>query len=126
MNRSGEALAALRRAEPFELDELLVCYDELALPLGRLRLRPGGSDAGHNGVRSLIDRLGGQAFPRLRVGIAPLSGSVRDGAAFVLRGFRRGERSTIADAIERAADAVEVTLGEGLEAAMNRYNAAED
>ena len=127
MNRSGEALAARGREEPFEPGELLVCYDEIALPLGRLRLRPGGTDAGHNGMRSLIARLGTGEFPRLRVGIAPADEDgqavqVPDGADFVLSPFKKSERPVIEEAIERAADAVECAVGEGLTPAMNRFN----
>lgn len=122
MNRSGVALGELRREEPFEPEELLVCYDEIDLPLGRLRLRPAGSHAGHKGVRSIIEKLGSSEFPRLRVGVAPTSGGYRDAADFVLRPFRRHEREEAALAEERAADAVEAALTEGLAAAMNRFN----
>jgi PTH1 family peptidyl-tRNA hydrolase len=122
MNRSGVALGQLRREEPFEPEELLVCYDEIDLPLGRLRLRPAGSHAGHNGVRSIIETLGSSDFPRLRVGVAPTSGGYRDAAEFVLRPFRRHEQEEAALAEERAADAVEMVLTEGLTASMNRYN----
>lgn len=122
MNRSGHAFVELSRHEPFDLDELLVCYDELALPLGRIRIRPTGSHGGHNGMRSIIARLGTGEFPRLRVGVAPNSGSVEDASEFVLNPFRKGERPVVEDAIERAADAVECVLSEGLRAAMNRYN----
>lgn len=128
MNRSGEALAALCGEDPFELDELLVCFDELALPLGKVRLRPRGSDGGHNGMRSIIRKLGSREFPRLRVGIAPADEDGRamrvgDGADFVLDDFRKPERSVIGEAIERAADAVECVLSEDLTIAMNRFHA---
>ncbi len=127
MNRSGEALAARAREEPIEPHEMLVCFDDLALPLGRLRLRPSGSDGGHNGMRSLLARLGTGDFPRLRVGIAPPDEDghaiqVPDGADFVLDPFRRSERDTIEEAIARAADAIECVLAEGLTGAMNRFN----
>jgi PTH1 family peptidyl-tRNA hydrolase len=128
MNRSGEALAARLREEPIELDELLVCFDDIALPLGRLRLRPWGSDGGHNGMRSIIARLGSEEFPRLRVGIAPpdeegRAARVEDNVDFVLAPFRRSERPVIGEAIERAADAIECALAEDLASAMNRFNA---
>lgn len=121
-NRSGEALVAAWRDDPFEPEALLACYDDLALPLGRLRLRPGGSDGGNKGIRSAIERLGTSAFPRLRVGIAPESGSIRDASEFVLSPFRRREVSVIEEAVVRAADAVECVLTEDLATAMNRYN----
>lgn len=122
MNLSGRALAALDREAPFEPDELLVCYDDIDLPLGRIRIRPSGSHGGHNGMRSIIERLGTSGFPRLRVGIFPESGGIRDAAEYVLRPFREKERPEIDLAEERAADAVECALAEGLTIAMNRYN----
>lgn len=122
MNRSGIALAELGRGEPFEPAELLVCYDELDLPLGRLRLRPSGSAGTHNGMRSIVEWLGTEDFPRLRVGIAPSSGGWRDATEFVLRPFRRHEREEADLAEERGADAIETAVTEGLAAAMNRYN----
>lgn len=129
MNRSGEALAARQREEPFELDELLVCVDDFALPLARLRLRPRGSDGGHNGLLSVIARLGSEEFPRLRVGIAPVDEEgnavhLEDNVDFVLGAFRRPEQPVIDEAIERAADAIECVLAEGLTSAMNRFNAS--
>lgn len=122
MNRSGTALAALAAETPFTPDELLVCYDDLALPLGRLRIRPAGSHGGHNGMRSIISRLGSEAFPRLRVGIAPDAEVVEDGSSFVLDVFRRRERPTIDEAVVRAAEAAECAVVDGVLAAMNRFN----
>lgn len=122
MNRSGLALAEIVPDEPFEPSQLLVCYDDLALPLGRLRIRRSGSHGGHNGLRSVIERLGTNEFPRLRVGVWPESGGVANATDFVLEPFRKSERSIVEEAVERAADAVECLLAEGLTAAMNRYN----
>jgi PTH1 family peptidyl-tRNA hydrolase len=121
MNRSGIAVRGLRDALECQAEEILVCYDELALPLGRIRLRPSGSHGGHNGVRSIIDRLGTTGFPRLRVGIGP-DGEVQDGADFVLSPFRRKERPIADEAVVRAAEAVECAVTEDLLSAMNRYN----
>jgi len=121
MNRSGIAVRALRDALECEPDEILVCYDELALPLGKIRLRPSGSHGGHNGVRSIIDRLGTTGFPRLRVGIGP-DGTVADGSDFVLSPFRRQERLIADEAVVRAAEAVECAVTEDLLTAMNRFN----
>ena len=122
MNRSGIAVRALRDSLECEPAEILVCYDELALPLGRIRLRPGGSHGGHNGMRSIIDRLGTTEFPRLRVGIAPASGEVEDGSDFVLSPFRRSERPLVDEAVVRSADAIECAVTEDLLTAMNRFN----
>lgn len=122
VNRSGRALVALYRETPFEADELLVCYDDFALPLGRVRIRPEGSAGGHNGMESVVSALGTEAIPRLRVGVAPESGSIRDASAFVLRSFRDRERPVIDEAIVRAGDAIECAVTKDLITAMNRYN----
>ncbi|HET9581339.1 MAG TPA: aminoacyl-tRNA hydrolase [Gemmatimonadota bacterium] len=122
MNASGRALVALGREVPFEPEELLVCYDELALPLGRIRLRASGSHGGHNGMRSIIEHLGTEKVPRLRVGIFPESGGTGDPTEFVLRPFRRREEPVIEEAIARAVDAVACAVAEGLTTAMNRFN----
>jgi len=122
MNRSGIAVAGLRDNLACEPDEILVCYDELALPLGRIRLRPRGSHGGHNGMRSIIDRLGTTEFPRLRVGIAPENGIVDDGSEFVLAPFTREERPAAEEAAVRAAEAVHCAVTEDLLTAMNRFN----
>lgn len=122
MNASGRALAALALEEPFEPEELLVCYDELQLPLGRLRIREGGSHGGHNGMRSVLEALGTELVPRLRVGVFPESGGVGDATEFVLRPFRRREEPVMEEAVVRAADAVRCAVTAGLLAAMNRYN----
>jgi PTH1 family peptidyl-tRNA hydrolase len=122
MNRSGIAVRALRDSLKCEPTEILVCYDELALPLGRIRLRPGGSHGGHNGMRSIIDRLGTTEFPRLRVGIGPPDGKMEDGSDFVLSPFRRNERRLVDEAVVRSADAIECAVTEDLLTAMNRFN----
>lgn len=122
MNRSGNAVRALRDSLECEPEQILVCYDELALALGRIRLRPSGSHGGHNGMRSIIDRLGTTEFPRLRVGIGPESGEVDDASDFVLSPFKRSERPLAEEAAVRAADAVECAVTEDLLTAMNRFN----
>jgi peptidyl-tRNA hydrolase, PTH1 family len=122
MNASGRALAVLAREDPFEPEEILVCYDELALPLGKLRLRPSGSHGGHNGMRSVLEHLGSEKVPRLRVGILPESGGTGDPTEFVLRPFRRREEPVIEEAVARGVDAVTCAVTEGLITAMNRFN----
>lgn len=122
MNASGRALAALAREAPFEPEEILVCYDELALPLGKLRLRASGSHGGHNGMRSVLEHLTSEKVPRLRVGIFPESGGTGDPTEFVLRPFRRREEPVIEEAIARGVDAVTCAVTEGLVTAMNRFN----
>ena len=122
MNASGRALVALARETPFEPEEILVCYDELALPLGKLRLRASGSHGGHNGMRSVLEHLGSEKVPRLRVGIFPESGGTGDPTEFVLRPFRRREEPVIEEAVARGVDAVTCAVTEGLVPAMNRFN----
>jgi PTH1 family peptidyl-tRNA hydrolase len=121
MNRSGRTVGRLVRARGFELDHVLVVYDDLDLPLGRLRLRPEGGAGGHNGMRSIIEVLGGQGFPRLRVGIdRPPPGM--EAADYVLKPFARRERPVVARVVERAVAAVVCWLAEGIVAAMDEFN----
>jgi PTH1 family peptidyl-tRNA hydrolase len=121
VNLSGRSVQAAVHRLALPLDQLLVILDDAALPLGKLRLRPKGSDGGHKGLRSVLQALGTDAVPRLRVGIgAPPPGV--DLVEFVLSPFAPEERPVIADAVVRAADAVEVWLTEGIEAAMQRFN----
>jgi PTH1 family peptidyl-tRNA hydrolase len=100
--------------------ELVVVYDDLDLPFGRLRVRERGSSGGHRGVTSIIDSLGTGDFPRVRIGIGRPPGD--DAASFVLGRFGPGETTVLADMVGRAADAVETIVLEGIAVAMNRYN----
>lgn len=121
MNRSGEAVRALLQRYPLEPARLLVIVDDVALPTGRIRVRPSGSDGGHNGLASIIQCVGTQAFPRVRVGIgSPPPGQMVE---YVLSRFQPQEQPIIAEALQRAADAVETIIAEGVQAAMNRFNA---
>lgn len=122
MNASGEAVAPLARFYQIPLDRVMVIFDDLDLPLGTLRLRPGGGAGGHNGMRSIIHHLGSDAFPRLRIGIGRPPGRMAP-TAYVLQDFRPEEEAEMAIVREQAADAIELWLSEGLPAAMNRYNA---
>lgn len=121
MNRSGEAVRALLQRYPLEPARLLVIVDDVALPTGRIRVRPSGSDGGHNGLASIIQCVGTQAFPRVRVGIgSPPPGQMVE---YVLSRFQPQEQPIIEEALQRAADAVETIIAEGVQAAMNRFNA---
>lgn len=120
MNASGDAVAKLRRSCRAQTGEIVVVHDDLDLPLGRLRLRVGGSAGGHQGVASLIAALGPE-FVRVRVGIGRPPGE-RDPVDFVLEPFTAEESSVVEKAIERAADGVESLLREGIERAMNIFN----
>jgi PTH1 family peptidyl-tRNA hydrolase len=122
MNRSGGAVAGLRRWLGLPPERVLVLYDDLDLPLGAVRLRGRGGTAGHKGMRSIAQALGTEEFPRLRLGIGRPADASVDPIDYVLEDFSRAEEAVLAPALEHAADAVECLLEEGLEAAMNRYN----
>jgi PTH1 family peptidyl-tRNA hydrolase len=121
MNLSGRPVAALARFHQIALSDLLVLYDELDLPFGVLRLKPEGGAGGHNGMRSLIQHLGTQDFPRLRIGIGRPPGRM-DPADFVLQRFSREEEAQLDELGARAADAIDRWLETGIEAAMNVIN----
>ena len=122
VNGSGEAVRYLLARFGVSQDKLLAVYDEAALPPGKLRLRPRGSAAGHNGVKSIISALGGsQDFARLRIGIGrPSSGG--DMVGWALGEPSSEDRELIDAAIQRGADAVMTVLNEGVDAAMGRFN----
>ena len=124
MNRSGYAARCLVERWELPPEALLVVYDEVALPLGRLRLRLAGSPAGHRGMESILESLQTDQVPRLRCGVAgpdgPPAGDVI--ADYVLSPFAPEERETAEEMIARAADACEAWFREGPEAAMSRFN----
>ena len=121
MNNSGEGVSYLLTRFGGQPGNLLIIYDEMELPLGMLRLRPAGSDGGHNGIRSIIATLHSQNFPRLRVGIGqpPADG---DPVSHVLGRFTPEESPVIDESVARAALAVDCLLEEDITVAMNRFN----
>jgi len=121
MNLSGEAVSALLRFYDLPLERLLVCFDDLDLPVGAIRIRPEGGSAGQNGMNSIIQRLGTESFPRLRIGIGRPPGRM-DAAAYVLQDFRGDDLEIMKVTLDRAADAVEVFLSKGIVTAMNQFN----
>jgi PTH1 family peptidyl-tRNA hydrolase len=123
MNVSGRAVAPLARQHSLPPEHVVVIYDDADLPLGKIRVRARGSAGGHGGLKSILASLGSSEFPRVRIGIGRSAGS--DLVEHVLRSFRPDEREVIHHAVERAADAVECLLTEGVEIAMNRFNTAE-
>jgi PTH1 family peptidyl-tRNA hydrolase len=120
MNLSGESVGAIARFHKIAPASVLVVLDDMALPLGRLRLREGGSAGGHNGLQSVLDHLGTRDVPRLRIGI----GSAQPGAAtdHVLGKFALEERPLVEQALDRAAEAIGFAQSHGLPAAMNHFN----
>jgi peptidyl-tRNA hydrolase, PTH1 family len=121
MNESGGPVTALRDFFKVPLDRLVVVHDELDLPFGRLRIKLGGGDNGHNGLRSLRRSLGSGEFHRVRFGVGRPPGQM-DAASFVLRDFSGPERKEIEFLVDRAADATEALVTEGLERAQNSFN----
>jgi PTH1 family peptidyl-tRNA hydrolase len=118
MNESGVVVRKQLERRP---DQMLVACDDMALPFGRLRLRPAGSDGGHNGLGSIIMHLGRSDFPRLRIGIdAPARSS--DGIDYVLEPFPREQEALLPEILERATDACIAVVTQGLERAMSRFN----
>lgn len=124
MNRSGEPLRAVAQFYKVEPAEMLVVLDDLALPLGRIRLRPDGGTGGHNGLESIILQFGTETIPRLRVGIGvpPREGAVD----YVLGRFFEEEKPVVASTVDRAAAAVKWAIDNGLVSAMNTFNKVEE
>lgn len=124
MNRSGEPLGAIARFYKIVPEEILVVLDDLALPLGRLRLRPEGGAGGHNGLESIVAEFGTEKIPRLRIGIgdAPSEGAVD----YVLGRFFEEERPLVDATIARAAEAINCAIDKGLLSAMNTFNQAQE
>jgi peptidyl-tRNA hydrolase, PTH1 family len=120
MNLSGRSVGQALRFYKLELADLLVLCDDLNLPLGKLRIRGGGSDGGQKGLRDISAALGSDAYARLRIGIGERGEA--DAVDFVLSRFRSSERPLIDDALILAAQAVAVWVAQGLAAAMNRFN----
>ena len=129
VNLSGEAVGRLMRKYSIPVNNLIVIYDDLDLPLGKLRLRPSGSAGGHKGINSIISALGSEDFPRIKVGIG--RPTTEDGAVItdedvivghVLSDFTPQEEAAIKPAIATAAETIHCILTEGIVAAMNKFN----
>jgi len=121
MNDSGRAVGALLRFYKIPVEQLLVIFDDLDLPFGVIRLRADGGAGGHNGMRSIIQHLGGNQFARLRIGIGRPPGRM-DPAAFVLQDFSRDETAGLDALLDRAGQAIDTFLAAGITAAMNQFN----
>lgn len=123
MNLSGQAIGALRRYYKVPQENVLIVYDDVDLPFGLLRLRPAGGAGGHKGMLSIIERLGTQEIPRLRLGIGRPPGRM-EAADYVLQEFSPAESSELPAILERGVEAVYTYVTLGIAAAMNRYNPA--
>ena len=120
INLSGQCVREVMQYYKLEPENLIVIYDDLDIPIGTLRLRAKGSAGTHNGMKSIIYDIQEDGFPRVRVGI----GGERKGnlANYVISGFRKEDINTVETAVEKAADAVECWIDEGINAAMNKFN----
>jgi PTH1 family peptidyl-tRNA hydrolase len=125
VNSSGEAVGPIARYYKVPPRDVLVIYDDLDLPQGTIRVRPSGSSGGHNGIVSIIEHLGTQGFPRIRVGIGRPPGRMEP-KDYVLQDFGPSERGAMVDVYERVVGAVETFVQGGIRETMNRYNAAPD
>ena len=119
MNLSGQAVRPLAQFYKIDAAQMLIVLDDLALPLGKLRLRPDGSAGGHNGLKSIIEHCGTPAVPRLRIGIGAAPG---EATGHVLGRFTLEENAALAQSLDRAVEAVDCLSTRGLEAAMNAFN----
>lgn len=121
MNQSGEAVASIFRFYNIAPERLLVCYDDIDIPLGILRMRARGTSGGQRGMQSIIDHLGLNTFPRLRVGVGRPA-STAGAAGHVLRDFRPEELEIVQPALEVAVEALESFMQHGVDLTMSRYN----
>ena len=122
MNLSGESVGEAARFYKITADHVLVVSDDVSLPVGKLRIRTGGSAGGHNGLKNIIQHLGTDQFPRVKVGVGQKPHPDYDMADWVLGKFQGEDKKAIDAAVARAADAVECYLKEGATKAMNRFN----
>lgn len=121
MNLSGQAVASLIRFYKIPLDHVIVAHDDIDLPLGTIRIRPGGGSGGQKGLASTIEKLGTQDFPRMRIGIGRPSGS-QEAAGYVLQEFSSADAKVLIDVLPTAVQAMRTFISDGLEAAMTRFN----
>jgi PTH1 family peptidyl-tRNA hydrolase len=121
MNLSGQSVQGLIHFYKIPLENLLIAHDELDLPAGTIRIRPDGGSAGQKGMASILERLGTDEFPRLRIGIDRPPGQM-PAPDYVLQDFSNNEMPIISETLDRAAEAVLLFVDEGLDMAMNKYN----
>ena len=121
MNLSGQSAQGLLNFYKIPMENMLIAHDDLDIPFGTIRIRPGGGPGGQKGMASTIERLGTKDFPRLRIGIGRPPGRM-DPAAYVLQDFSRDEMKMLSEVVDRAAEAALTFVVEGLNKAMNKYN----
>lgn len=122
MNLSGQAVRALADDYKIPPEHILVIFDDISLPVGRLRVRPNGSAGGHNGIKSLIAELGSQNFPRIKVGVGAKPHPDYDLADWVLSTFTKEEEALLGPTLKRAIEAAQSVIEDGVPQTMNRFN----
>lgn len=121
MNLSGEAAACLLKKPERTIEKLIIVYDDLALPIGKIRLRPKGSAGGHNGIKSMTACLNSEEYIRVRIGIQP-EHPIGDTSRFVLSDFSKAELKEIEKTLDETVEAIRTIIAEGIEAAMAKFN----
>ena len=121
MNLSGKSVASLVKFYKIPLSQLLIVLDDLDLPLGMLRMRPGGGSAGNKGLMSIIEHLGTEEFPRMRLGIGRPPGQ-KNGADYVLQNFQNGDMELVKEVLTKASKAAQTFIANGIDQAMNQFN----
>ena len=122
MNLSGEAVKLAGGFYKIPPERILVLYDDVSLPLGKLRIRGSGSAGGHNGIKNIIAHLGTDAFPRIKVGVGAPEGADRDLVDWVIGNFTQAQRKVVDEAIDKALDAAACVIEHGVSEAQNRFN----
>jgi len=120
MNKSGKAVKALTNF--YKIKDLFVVHDDIDLPLGKIKIVKGRGSAGHKGIESIIKEVGTKDFIRFRVGVQPTKAKPKNAERFVLQKFKEEEEKIIKEVIKKTSEAIETTIDEGLEKAMNEYN----
>lgn len=122
MNLSGEAVREAAQFYKIPADHVLVIYDDISLPVGKLRVRPTGSAGGHNGIKNIIAHLGTQEFPRVKIGVGAPEGADKDMVDWVIGAPSQAERKILAESFEKAVEAAETIIKNGCQKAMNQFN----
>ena len=122
MNLSGEAVREAAQFYKIPADHVLVIYDDISLPVGKLRVRPAGSAGGHNGIKNIIAHLGTQEFPRVKIGVGAPEGADQDMVDWVIGAPSQAERKILAESFEKAVEAAETIIKNGCQKAMNQFN----
>lgn len=122
MNNSGEAVSLIANYFKIPIEEIIIIHDDLDLPLAKIRISQNSSSAGHNGVQSIINALGSQAFPRFRIGIAGEEKNLAEAEKYVLQNFNHSEQNEVESAVLLVIEAIEFSLSNGIIETMNEFN----